>query len=99
MTTKFQVGDKVRYNRRPARRHRVPDHVEEEYRGRTRTVIGIIHDEPNKRVLYELGEKGGSRIGYVFRSHQLVLVTPRQAGTRGPPKRKRRRRAQVMDRR
>ncbi len=97
MTTKFQVGDKVRFNRKIHRRHQIPQYMRDELsRVRTRTVIGIIHDERNKRVFYELSGRGKARIGYVFRSHELVKVTPEQATQRGRPKTKRRRRAQKL---
>ncbi len=97
MATKFQVGDTVRFNRKGPKRHQVPDHVLEEYKGRSRKVIAIQHDKgKGKRVFYELAGQGRGRIGYPFRSHQLVLVTAAQTKTMGRPKTKRPRRAQAF---
>ncbi len=72
MTAKFQVGDKVRFNREAHRRHQVPENVSRDLRRRTRTVIAATYCKRRRRTFYELGGPGKSRLGYCFTSHQLV---------------------------
>jgi len=92
MRTKFNIGDRVRFNTKVAPRHQVPQHILDQYRKRTRTIIGIIREPDKHRVFYELSGRGKGRIGYLFRSHQLVLVEPEQASAIGRPQKKRKRR-------
>ena len=87
---KFQIGDKVRFATKVAPRHQVPQHVLDQYRRRTRTIIGIIHEKDKHRVFYELSGQGRGRIGYLFRSSQLILAKDTEKIGRPPTKRKRR---------
>lgn len=93
MKPKFKVGDKVRYNRKALKRHQVPQSIQDEFRGRSRTVMDTRYCPRRGRVFYRLGGRGhGQEIYYEFSSHQLILA--RDTG-KGRPKEKRRRRVQA----
>jgi len=87
MKAKFKVGDKVRYNRKVAKRHMAPQWVLEEFQGRTRTVVEVAYNQARQRNIYWLGGQGRGQLPYGFVSHQLVLAT--DTG-KGRPREKRR---------
>ena len=88
MKAKFKLGDKVRYNRKVAPRHRVPQFVLDDFKGRTRTVVEVTYNKTRQRIFYWLGGPGRGQLPYGFSSHQLVLAT--ETG-KGRPREKRRR--------
>jgi len=77
MPSKFRTGDKVRFNHSCDPKHQVPQHIASGLRQRTRTIISVMYCSRLKRNLYELGSTGRGRLGYQFKSHQLVLVEDR----------------------
>lgn len=87
MRAKFKVGDKVRYNRKVARRHMAPEFVLAKFQGRTRTVVEVVYNQTRQRNIYWLGGQGRGQLPYGFVSHQLVLAT--DTG-KGRPREKRR---------
>lgn len=66
---KFQVGDKVRYSRR------CPRDIQQEFRGRTRTIVHSFYEDREQAMLYDLGARGKGRMGRLFRSYELVKAT------------------------
>lgn len=74
MAAKFKVRDKVRFNRDCHPRHQVPQNVACDLRERTRTIIDTYYCPRRRRIFYELGGPGKSRLPYCFTSHQLVKV-------------------------
>ena len=69
MLRKFNIGDKVRIN------ERAPNHVTQEMRRRTRTVVEIYRDPRWGASLYALGLPGKTQTGYLFRSYMLEPAT------------------------
>ncbi|KKN45075.1 hypothetical protein LCGC14_0686570 [marine sediment metagenome] len=80
--SKFNVGDKVRLNKRAPGYY---GHLLQ----RTRTIISIFYDDEKQGNTYELGARGrGGSLGF-FRSYMLSGVSPAQASKIGRPKTKR----------
>jgi len=83
MTTKFKVGDKVRFVTGNIK-NQVAQDILGDYRRRTRIIIDSFYDPDHRRTYYELYGLPG-----FFKSYMLKLVTPRELHKRGTPRLKR----------
>jgi hypothetical protein len=66
MSSKFAVGDKVRFSQR------CPQYVRRILRARTRTVVCVLYDNVRQCNYYDLGDRGKQAQGLRLRSYMLI---------------------------
>lgn len=83
MAAKFKEGDRVRFVTHHPKKKPSQD-ILEDYRRRSRAIIGAYYEPRDKCTYYELYGLPG-----FFRSYSLKLATKKDLHMRGTPRRKR----------